>query len=153
MSTPIEFWIPGRPTPQGSMRPITIRGGKGARAIHSDRTMQSRGLMVEIIESQWNGTVPFDTALRLDYEFVIRRPLSHYGTGRNADRLRFAAPQFPISRRTGDSDKLERLPNDALQLAGVIDDDVLICEWGGQKRYAEDGEPEGTRLLVSEVDV
>lgn len=64
--------------------------------------------------------------VRVVAAFYFDRPLNHYGTGRNANRLREDAPPFPGQP---DTDKLQRALGDALTLAEVIADDALIARW------------------------
>ncbi len=70
-------------------------------------------------------------------EFTFPRPLSHYGTGRNAGRLKPSAP----THKTGkpDLDKLERALGDALTQAAVIADDALIVGWETRKIWGSGG--------------
>jgi Holliday junction resolvase RusA-like endonuclease len=85
-----------------------------------------------------------DCLLRARFTFYRRRPLGHYGTGRNADVLKDGAPAAPGSRP--DVLKLARSIEDALTNFVYLDDS-LITDEVIVKRYAGRGEPE--RVVVS----
>jgi Holliday junction resolvase RusA-like endonuclease len=83
----------------------------------------------------------FSGALSLDLRFYMRRPQSHFGTGRNAGRLKDTAPRFHTTRP--DSTKLTRAVEDAL--TGVVwRDDAQVSTQVIAKLY---GEPE--RVVVA----
>jgi Holliday junction resolvase RusA-like endonuclease len=78
--------------------------------------------------------------------FVLARPRSHYGTGRNADRLRATAPAWPCSRP--DATKLLRAVEDAL--TGVVwRDDGQVVVQTARKVY---GWPERAEVCVALLD-
>jgi len=58
----------------------------------------------------------------------LSRPAHHYRTGRYAHLLRDDAPDWPIARGVGDSDKFLRAICDAMTTAHVWTDDVLVVE-------------------------
>lgn len=58
--------------------------------------------------------------------FHFARPKGHYGTGRNADKLKPSAPK--IHDQNPDLDKLTRAVFDALS-GTVFDDDRRVCEY------------------------
>lgn len=73
-----------------------------------------------------------DGPLRLDIVIYRRRPKGHYGTGKNAARIRPGAPPFPTTKP--DVNKQGRQVEDAL--TGVVwRDDAQIVEEHLQKRY------------------
>ena len=70
--------------------------------------------------------------------FYLRRPASHFGTGRNARKVKPSAPGIPISHRAGDIDKLTRSVLDGLTGALWVDDrQVQVCH--SVKVYATGG--------------
>ena len=64
----------------------------------------------------------------------MQRPKSHFGTGRNAGKLKPSAPKYPAVKP--DVDKLSRAVHDALTIANVIDDDSRIVIDHNEKHYA-----------------
>src|SRR3990172_9532179 len=65
--------------------------------------------------------------------FFLRRPKYHYGTGKNAHRLRPSAPEYPTSKH--DNDKLQRAIMDGLTDVLWSDDGVVVDVYSG-KRWA-----------------
>jgi Holliday junction resolvase RusA-like endonuclease len=65
--------------------------------------------------------------------FTVRRPSTHYGTGRNALTLKGNAPRHPRGRP--DLDKLVRATLDALTDAGALVDDANVVTMHAVKCY------------------
>ena len=130
----LYFNVNGTPGAQGSK----INYGKGRMAESSKkvapwRTDVKAAAQEALLDSEWDTTTPEIAALVL---FRIRRPKSHYRTGRYAHLLRDDAPTFVTSRGVGDLDKLLRSTFDALTAAGVIGDDSWIVRVESEKRYS-----------------
>ena len=82
--------------------------------------------------------------------FVFPRPKSHYGTGRNADRLKTSAPL--LHTKAPDADKLMRSVLDALTESGALHDDAQVANWGGEKQYTTAARPTpGVLIEVEEL--
>ena len=80
-----------------------------------------------------------DAAVSLECEFVFKRPLSHYGTGKNAGKLKSSAPVHHV--KTPDLDKIVRSVSDAVgdALASVLlRNDSQIVSIHATKRYQTD---------------
>jgi len=87
---------------------------------------------------EWRATVratasqnfPFSSLivepLVLHVEFRLRRPKSHYGTGKNAGQLKASAPVYPTSKP--DTTKLLRAIEDALTHVVWRDDAQVIAQ-------------------------
>ena len=85
-------------------------------------------------------------ALRLNVTFVFRRPAGHYGTGRNAGRLKPSAPLYVRTRP--DADKLLRAVGDSI--TGIVcRDDAQLVIVHAEKHY---GEPACAHIVVQELD-
>jgi len=75
---------------------------------------------------------PWRQPIALHVEFFFQRPKSHYGTGRNADKLKPSAPDYHTS--TPDTDNLIKFVCDSLN--GVFyKDDSYICSVKAVKYY------------------
>ena len=104
----VEILIHGAAAPQGSKTPWgseanpRTRPWRGAVAKAGAEAMHERGLLA--------------SALSMEVVFVHARPKSHFGTGKNAQRLKPSAPLYVTS--PPDVDKLVRAISDALQ--GVV---------------------------------
>lgn len=84
--------------------------------------------------------------------FYLPRPAGHYGTGRNAGRLRPSAPAYPAVKP--DVDKLERATLDGLTTGKAYEDDARVVDLSSRKRYADPaaGIPVGAAIEVRGVD-
>lgn len=71
--------------------------------------------------------------VHVEMTFTFTRPGSHYGTGRNAGRLRELAP--PHFTGMPDLDKISRAGLDALVEAGAIQDDRQVISLVAAKCY------------------
>ena len=67
--------------------------------------------------------------------FYQARPASHYGTGRNAGKLKPSAPTWKAT--APDVDKLVRAVLDALTTSRTIHDDRIIARLVVEDRYAD----------------
>jgi len=70
--------------------------------------------------------------IRLTLTFYRHRPQGHFGTGRNAGKLKASAPELPITRP--DTVKLTRAVEDALTGVAWLDDSQVTTHVL-QKRY------------------
>lgn len=126
--------VPGIPRPQGSLKIVTSRSTGRPIAKNSGTTVAHRNLVVGTLAQAWEGS-PIDDPVSVKLEFHLPRPRSHFGTGRNVGKVKLSAPQVPIT--TPDTDKLVRLVNDALTIAGVVRDDALIVHLEASKVYGD----------------
>lgn len=77
---------------------------------------------------------PIDYAIQLTITFIMPRPKAHYGTGRNAGKLKDSAPTYHISRP--DLDNMVKFICDALE--GVFwANDTVISKIEASKGYDE----------------
>lgn len=146
----LAFTVLGRAAPGGSKRafrnPHTdeivvtddAKGGQPWRELVQSAALQALN---------GAGTPAFpDGPLILDVCFYRARPRSHYGSGRNDDRLKPSAPTFPTTRP--DSTKTLRALEDALTGIAWRDDaqvvTQLVC-----KRWAARGELERVEVRVN----
>lgn len=81
-------------------------------------------------------TEPFTGPVTVGVQVFIPRPKSHYGTGRNAARVKDSAPRLPVNRATGDVDNHAKGVLDGLVAAGVMPDDSVVTILNVSKRYA-----------------
>ena len=144
-TTEIRFTVWGTPKPRGSKRASLIpkRGGgwveKNGRPIvvARDDCVTSKDWMHEVAEAALDameGRELITGALILDAEFFFTRPKSHYGSGRNAERLKDSAPVRHTQRP--DRDKCLRAVCDALK--GIVyRDDSQIDSGGTWKAWTQ----------------
>lgn len=100
----------------------------------------------EIAMASHESLIPAFTPVRLVMIFFLKRPASHFGTGKNADvikdRFKDAMPL-----KTPDLSKLFRAAEDGLNKV-VFDDDFQVVEMVGKKLY---GRKNGVRIIVEPV--
>ena len=144
-----EIFIPviGIPAPQGSKRHV----GHGIMIENSKRVKPWRQDVKEAALIHYDGEV-IDQAVEIEIIFLFARPKSHYGTGKNANKLKQKAPEFVTSSQTGDIDKLCRSTLDGLSAkAGgtVIKDDSLVVSLKAIKKYAKEDELLGANIFIT----
>ena len=93
---------------------------------------------------------PIYGPVAISLTFIMPRPASHYGTGRNAGTLKASAPSAHI--KTPDIDNLTKAVLDAMTAAGAWHDDAQISEQSASKRYACPMERPGCLISVTDLD-
>lgn len=135
----VEITVTGTPVPQGSK----TRTKWGVRE-DNPQTAPWRATVAAAGAEVMGEREPLTGPICLDVQFVFPRPRSHYGTGRNADRLRPSAPILHAVRP--DADKLLRAIGDAL--TGIVwRDDAQIVIVSATKLY---GRP-AAHIIAREV--
>ena len=130
---PITVIVNGTPAPQGS-KTRTAHGGmrESSRAVAPWREAVRHATQTAIAAATapaWEA--PYAACVHV--VFTLRRPASHYGTGRHAHLLKPQAPQHPRGRP--DLDKLIRSTLDALTDAGALTDDSTVIRLDAVKCY------------------
>jgi crossover junction endodeoxyribonuclease RusA len=126
----LQFFCPGHPKAQGSKRHV----GRGIMVESSKDLAPWRQAVAEYARRE--GT-RFSAPVYLQLCFWFQRPASHYGTGRNAGKLKRTAPMF--REKQPDLDKCIRAVCDALVIAQTIPDDRWIVKLYAEKRYGDPG--------------
>jgi Holliday junction resolvase RusA-like endonuclease len=147
----IALEVRGVPASKGSGRAILIAGR--ARHVPSGSSANQRALRAwdNAIKAACRANGPdapiSDTPLAVSLTFRFPRPRGHYGTGRNADRLKPSAPLRPTSKP--DADKIARSTLDSLT-GLAFDDDSRVVELIVKKWYARNADEVGASILVEE---
>ncbi|MGH3448851.1 MAG: RusA family crossover junction endodeoxyribonuclease [Nocardioidaceae bacterium] len=158
-TTPASTWgeagelavvVHGTPAPQGSKTARPIYRGRDAGRVFTGRVAQqeSSGAVKPWRQAvKWAALEATDHAgalegalegpLHVTVTFTVARPKGHWRTGRNAGRLRDAAPMRPAVKP--DLDKLVRSTLDGLGEAGVWTDDAQVVELTALKLYPSPG--------------
>ena len=138
----IKITVNGTPAPQGNHR-VNAHG-------HIYEANKAVGPWREAIraETQRACEVPMAGPVEVTVVFRLRRPKSHYRTGRNAHLLRAGAPRYPDGKP--DEDKLKRAVNDGLTAGGAFWDDAQIVHSDVWKVWADDAQP-GADIVVTEM--
>jgi Holliday junction resolvase RusA-like endonuclease len=124
--------IPGVPVPAGRAR-ATVIGGH-ARVYSPNPTVEYVERIRYAFQQSGEQAFPRDVPLTLEACYWLPRPRSHFGTGRNADRLKDTAPEWHTKKP--DYDNLMKLTLDGLRYY-AFHDDSQIAEVYGWKRYGE----------------
>lgn len=157
----VELRVYGDPKPAGSkVSGVAYRKGEGGGKVpvmrngkivtftkdsSGDKGKAWRNAVADIGAGALEGEDLFSGPLYVELTFLLRRPQSHFGSGRNAARLKDSAPLYPASRP--DVLKLARGVEDSL--SGVLwRDDSLIVSGPYEKVYAEPGEAVGVEVRV-----
>lgn len=129
------FRVLGTPVPQGSVKAF------GSRVVANNE--HALGSWRSDVASAAQRAKPADwdinAAISLRCEFVFPRPLSHYGTGKNATKLKPSAPRYHV--KTPDVDKLVRGVADSIGDAVarvLLNNDSQIVTLYAAKRYSTD---------------
>lgn len=135
MAGGLTFTVYSRPVPQGSLR--SLGRGRPMLASNKDQLGPWRDAVCANAYRASRGarlTGPVSVVL----VFAFDRPASHYGTGRNRDRLRDAAPPVPCGRGQGDLDKLTRAVFDGITDSGLWLDDSQAARLTASKVWVGD---------------
>ena len=129
----------GIPVPQGSKRVYN-----GRLVDVNDRKLRDwRALVGSMVASDKILAGP----LTVRFNFYLPRPRGHYGTGRNADKLKPSAPIVPATKP--DLDKLVRACLDAMT-GMAFRDDSQVAQLSAAKWYADERKP-GVSIEVKEL--
>ena len=142
----VTFRVYAIPRPQGSKRHV----GRGIMVEASRHVGQWRNDVMSAAQQAYQGP-PLTCDIDLELWFWFPRSKSHYGTGKNADRLKPSAPEKPSNRTFGDLSKLIRSTEDAISASSgypVIADDSLVTDLTCKKRYATHGCPPGALVTI-----
>jgi Holliday junction resolvase RusA-like endonuclease len=136
-ATEVDFFVPGEPTSQGSMKAFTNKRTGKSQLVHSNPALKA-----------WRRTVAqaadylvrevFYGGVTVELEFRMPRPKS-------------VKRAHPITRSSYDLDKLIRAVFDALTDSGVIEDDSRVVEVRARKVYAETLRDVGVQVHITAV--
>ena len=139
-----KLTVYGVPQPAGSKRAFIPKNG--TRPVVTDANPGARDWKNTIAKealAAMNGSGLMEGPLFAHFIFVLSRPKSHYGTGRNARQLKpLFVHAMPIGRP--DTTKLIRGAEDAL-LKIVYFDDSQIVKQMGNKVY---GDPPRVEIVI-----
>ena len=121
--------VPG--TPVAQPRPRAVRRGAHA-GVYNPPTADAWKAAVVREMQRWAGQ-RISGALEVEIDFSFPRPLSHFGTGRNAAKLKPSAPEDHTKRP--DLDNLAKAVLDAMGDAGVFGDDAQVARLILSKRW------------------
>lgn len=145
----IEFTVHGQAQPAGSKTPgVTSTGRRYVRDANPAASDWKRQVADRAGEAMDFADISgmLEGPLLAIFEFYRTRPKSHFGTGRNATKLKPSAPSHPTG--APDTLKLARAVEDAMQDV-VYRNDAQIVSERIEKHY---GERAHVRIVVEEID-
>jgi Holliday junction resolvase RusA-like endonuclease len=143
----ISVEVLGEPAPKGSMRAMLVRGRAimipgGSRENEKALKAWAKAIRDRVGPALGDPVAPLysEQPLELGLVFRLVRPKGHWGTGRNSDKLKPAAPLHPSVKP--DIDKLARSTLDAL--TGLLyDDDARIAVLTVVKQWVQTSAQQG----------
>jgi len=134
MRSPIRFFVPGIPRPGGSKK--SFHHAKTGKIITMDmggqKTKDWRSAVASFALEAMVGKKPLEGPLKLRVMLVMPRPKNHYGTGKNAGKLRGGISLWHAI--APDTTKLLRSTEDACK--GLLwRDDCQVAEQHAEKIY------------------
>lgn len=132
-------------TPIAKKRPRFARRGGFVKTYNSQETEE--GLFYLNVKEQIKEK--FSEPLIVEMHFIMPRPKSHFGTGKNSGKLKTSAPKYHTSKP--DCSNLVKFPEDILN--GIAwNDDSQIIKSISMKRYVEDGEEPHTMIFITRLN-
>lgn len=132
----LSFWISGVPVGKGSMKAFYVKKLNRAVITHDNKRTKPWQSLVSLTASEeamkqgWE--LVESNAILIRMTFNLQRPKGHYGSGKNADKLKPSAPQE--NTKAPDVDKLARLMLDAF--TGILwRDDSQVVTLQARKCY------------------
>jgi len=116
----IEFFVPGKPQALKRHRTYRMPNGKTVRVDPSGAAKDD--FLAKAMEHR--PEEPFRGPIALDVTCYFPRPKSHYGTGKNANRLKDSAPTFHAS--APDADNILKFIGDSLNGIFWCDDKQIV---------------------------
>lgn len=136
----LRFFVRGEPVPQGSKR-AWLNRATGKVMMAEDQGTRHRDWRAHVMHAAMEAaantdlTEPIRDAVTVSVTFYIRRGIGHYGSGRNADKVKDSAPEYPI--KPPDLDKLTRSIFDSMTDARVWLDDSQVASMLVRKRWCD----------------
>jgi len=143
----MQAYIYGRPKPQPRPRAFA-RGGR-AGVYNPKNADEWKAQIAHGLVKYANKDLKNPFFLRLD--FYMPRPKSHYGTGRNAGKLKGSAPYQHI--RTPDIDNLTKAVMDAITVLNIWHDDSQVMSVHACKSWSEKPEMAGVDITIKGLEI
>lgn len=143
----LKFTVFGKPAQMGSKRAF-VRAGRAVMVNDNSDRQRQWYTAVASRAAEEMGTCDLLTGpLIVTLRFALARPKGHFGSGKNAGKLKVSAPQHHAQKP--DIDKLTRNTLDAM--TGVIwRDDAQVCELHVHRSWTEG--QQGATIEIQELD-
>lgn len=152
----VSFTVYGVAKPAGSKTAMTYRNKSGGLVLRPNGSPVIGVIDACKTSKLWKKQVstaaqdafdgePFDCPVEVSMRFIVPRPKTHFGTGKNAASVKASSPGHPTSKP--DVLKLARLVED--QLSGIVYvDDAATVKLAATKEY---GEPARCEITVRPI--
>lgn len=141
----INFTVTVIGQPKGQPRARAVGRG-GHASVYDPDTAEGWKSLIAVAVRDYLPAEPSREAFEVDMYFFFVRPKSHYGTGRNAGKLKASASR--VHCQTPDVDNLAKAVLDVLTQLGLWRDD---CQVGSMMVSRHWGERSEMALMVCEV--
>ena len=143
-----RFFVEGDPQPGGSKSGFYNKAlGRVLMVDACKKNPAWKKNVAVYVRRGWK-VAPLEGPLLVTMRFYLRRPKSHFGTGRNAAVLKASAPKQHTQKP--DLTKFVRSTEDAL--TGVLwGDDAQIVSQINSKEWAQYGQPVGVEIILEKV--
>ena len=144
-----NFFVPGIPATAGSK--TGFYNPKAKRVIMAPANKRQKPWMavVRLAATEAYSGPPLTGPIAYEFWFYLPRPRSHFGSGKNSDKLKTSAPAYPTTKP--DLTKMVRAVEDAL--TGVLwKDDSQVVSQRVVKRYHDHPGKPGVWVWASEVE-
>lgn len=143
-----EFRVIGVPRPGGSKK--AFLHPKTRRVVVTDDCRKNKDWRQDVKTAALDAHIPcVDEPVILEIVFYFQRPKSHFGSGKNAGRIKSAAPLFHSQKP--DVTKLIRSTEDALTGIAWRDDSQIIVQTA-TKRWCNPGELPGASIKIRPIN-
>lgn len=137
----MKLIVQGLAQPGGSKRAFARKRGDGSTFVSvvdaNPKAAAWKQEVAHVARQERGDRGPIEGPVVFSCTFYLPRPAGHFGSGRNAGKVRDSAPTHP----TGQPDvlKLARAVEDALTAGGAWRDDAQVVEEHLRKVYSETG--------------
>ena len=138
------FFVAGEP--KGQPRPRAFSRGGHAR-VYDPGTAEGWKSQIAIAAKEYLPTKPIAGPVYLSIRFYMKRPKSHFFTGKRAGILRDNA-RLPFVAKP-DIDNLCKAVMDALKTLGMFSDDAKVWSLSALKMYATGPQATGANIEIS----
>jgi Holliday junction resolvase RusA-like endonuclease len=145
MLNPILITIPGKPIHKARVK--ARRVGTFVQMYDSQDKVKKN--CKKVMQVEYRGE-PLSGPLRLRMLFICPRPKNHWGTGKNREKLKDAAPEFHTTKP--DLDNYAKFYMDVAN--GILwNDDTQVVRLTASKTYTETAfDPGKTIIEVTQID-
>lgn len=141
----MRAFIYGKPKPQPRPRAFARGGRAGVYNPNNADEWKAQVSAGLVKYANMDIKKPFN----LNLDFYMPRPKSHYGTGRNAGKLKESAPSYHT--RTPDIDNLVKAVMDAITVLNVWSDDSQVVSIDACKSWSDIPEKSGVEIAFMPI--